>query len=121
MVKEKKRVQSKSSFFHPLQHNKTTEDTRQRTMVKLELDVDPQTLFLSPQQPLQLFSLLIAKEREALLQNIRGMKWENSTTKGTVVDCTCKVILIQLPDGTRTELPVTKGRLTQLLAATTRK
>lgn len=91
-------------------------------MVKIELDVDPSVLFLNPHQAIQQFSLKVLTERQALVDKMKGMEWNNSTTRGRVVECSHNILVVELPDKKRQELPLTGGRLRQLLqAVTTRK
>ena len=88
-------------------------------MVKIEIDVDPVTMFTKPQQAIQEFSLLLLSERLKLLERVKGMEWSNSTAKGKIVDCTNSVIVIELPSKEKQELQLTGQRLRQLLAAVT--
>lgn len=82
---------------------------------------DDEQLFVRPHQIVQSLALLVTKEREDLISQLRGAEWNNSTTKGKVVDCTTQHIVVQLPDKTKQELPLTQARLRQLLATTKRK
>jgi len=88
-------------------------------MVKLELDVDPVNLFMKPEHALQQFSLVVAKARESMLSSMKGIEWNNSTSKGTVHDCNTAHIVIRQPDNTLTQIPLTGARLRQLVTATT--
>ena len=100
--------------------------TRERhppsTMVKLEMDVDPVTMIVKPQQAIQEFSLILLGKRQQLLDSLKGMEWNNSTTHGKIVDCSANSITVELPNKEKKELQMTGPRLRQLiLAATTRK
>lgn len=88
-------------------------------MVHIEVDLDPELVFMKPQQAIQQLSLIVLAERESLLRRFRGTTWNNSSTKGVVCDCSQTTITIELPDKTKKELPITTARLRQLLAATT--
>jgi hypothetical protein len=87
--------------------------------MKIEIDVDPATMFSKPQQVIQEFSLILLSERIKLLERVKGMEWNNSTTKGRIVDCSNNAIVIELPSKERQELQLTGQRLRQLLAAAT--
>jgi len=88
-------------------------------MVKLEIEVDPEVLFMKPEHALRQFSLVVAKTRESMRSSMKGIEWNNSTSKGTVYDCNTTQIVIMQPDKTLTQIPLTGTRLRQLVAATT--
>lgn len=88
-------------------------------MVKITVDVDPSVLYMRPQQAIQQFSLELLKEREVLLRSLKGIRWNDKTACGNVVECTPNYIIIEGEDRRRQEVQMTGQRLRQLLAAAT--
>ena len=88
-------------------------------MRKIEMDIDENVLFMNPQQAIQEFSLKLLADRAKLVDNIKGMEWKNSTTKGKIVDISTNIITVETQDKKKHELPVTSHRIRALLAAVT--
>lgn len=90
-------------------------------MVSIQVDVDHTTLWTKPHQAIQSFSLQLLKERQAMIEKIKGIEYSGGGEKGKVVDCYHSGVVVLTEGNKRVNVPLSMAKMNQLLAAATRR